>query len=107
MLHEDHIVSNGRCSSKYNLGLFATVPAPGFVFLSAKALGTQEDLTSWQEHAHAGLTEVLANSVPSLRSGLEKQYKVQQKLFADPRQSQAEYVPRLSLNWSMLDTAMY
>lgn len=37
-------------------------------------------------------TEVLAKVVPALRSGLEKQYRVHQRLFADKCQSQAEYV---------------
>ncbi|KAI8980779.1 GMC oxidoreductase [Trametes punicea] len=71
-------------------GLFASVPAPAFVFLSADALGSLEDVRSWKEHAHAKSTEVLANAVPSLKSGLEKQYKIQQQLFDDKNQSQAE-----------------
>lgn len=77
------------------MGLFATVPAPAFVFLSADALGSEEDIASWQAQALVQNTEALANSVPSLKAGLEKQYKVQQKFFADKKQSQAEFVALL------------
>ncbi|EKM52284.1 uncharacterized protein PHACADRAFT_260581 [Phanerochaete carnosa HHB-10118-sp] len=75
---------------QHQLGLFASVPAPAFVFLSADALGSPDDVQSWKEHAHAQNTEVLANAIPSLKSGLEKQYKIQQRLLSDKRQSQAE-----------------
>ena len=76
--------------SKFNMGMLAAVPAPASVFLSAGTLGTQEEVASWQERAHAQNTEVLVNTVPSLKAGLEKQYEIQRKLFANKRQSQAE-----------------
>ena len=72
------------------MGMLAAVPAPASVFLSANDLGTQEEVASWQERAHAQNTEVLANTKPSLKAGLEKQYEIQRKLFANKRQSQAE-----------------
>ncbi|CDO78110.1 GMC oxidoreductase [Trametes cinnabarina] len=75
---------------QHKQGLFASVPAPAFVFLSADALGSPEDIRSWKEHAQAKNTEFLASASPSLKSGLEKQYKVQQQLFDDKYQSQAE-----------------
>ncbi|OSD00955.1 GMC oxidoreductase [Trametes coccinea BRFM310] len=75
---------------EHRKGLFASVPAPAFVFLPADALGSPEDIRSWKEHAQAKSTEVLADVIPSLKSGLEKQYKVQQQLFDDKVQSQAE-----------------
>lgn len=74
------------------MGLFATIAAPAYVFLSADVLGSKEDVASWQDHAQVRNTEVLANVVPSLKAGLEKQYAVQQRLFAHNQQSQAEYV---------------
>lgn len=76
--------------SKNRKGLFASVPAPAFVFLSAHALGSEDEISSWKSRAHVRYTDVLANTVPSLKSGLEKQYKIQQSLFSDKNQSQAE-----------------
>lgn len=76
--------------SQHQKGLLASVPAPAFIFLSADALGSSEDIKSWKEHAHATNTEVLANAIPSLKSGLEKQYQIQQNLLDDKHQSQAE-----------------
>lgn len=75
---------------QHKMGMFATVPAPAFVFLSADALGSEDDIKSWKDQAHAQNTEVLANTLPSLKSGLEKQYAIQRKLLNDKHQSQAE-----------------
>ncbi|KAF7798260.1 hypothetical protein EIP86_009477 [Pleurotus ostreatoroseus] len=75
---------------QHQKGLLATVPASAFVFLSADALGSEEDIKSWKEHAHAQCTDSFANVVPSLRSGLEKQYEIQQSFLDDKKHSQAE-----------------
>ncbi|KIP05965.1 hypothetical protein PHLGIDRAFT_128561 [Phlebiopsis gigantea 11061_1 CR5-6] len=75
---------------RFNMGMLAAVPAPAFVFLPADALGTKEEVASWQGRAQAQNTEVLANTVPSLKAGLEKQYEAQRRLFAHKKQSQAE-----------------
>jgi hypothetical protein len=74
------------------MGLFAAIPANPFIFLSADALGSKEDVKSWKECAHIQNTDTVAKDIPSLRSGLEKQYLVQQRLFDDKNQSQAEFV---------------
>lgn len=81
-----------RLSSKDRKGLLAAVPAPGFIFLSAKDLGTDEEVKSWQARADVQNTEALAKVKPALRSGLEKQYRIHQRLLQDKNQSQAEYV---------------
>lgn len=78
--------------SKDKRGLLTVPPVQGFVFLSADALGTPQDVANWQDHAHARCTEALAQTHPALRSGLEKQYQIYQKLYADKKQAQAESV---------------
>ncbi|EKM52238.1 uncharacterized protein PHACADRAFT_260475 [Phanerochaete carnosa HHB-10118-sp] len=75
---------------KRQQGLYATIPALAFAFLSADALGSPEDIASWQAHAYAECTDALAKVQPALRSGLEKQYAIHRKLFADKEQAQAE-----------------
>ena len=80
---------NPFCSN-YQMGLLASVPAPGFIFLSADALATKQDVASWAARAHANNTQVLDKVVAPLRPGLEKQFEVQKRLFADKTQPQGE-----------------
>ncbi|TBU53003.1 GMC oxidoreductase [Dichomitus squalens] len=75
---------------KQGKGFLATIPAQAFVFLSADALGSPEDVAQWRAHADTHCTNTLAKVLPSLRSGLEKQYAVHRQLFDDKEQPQAE-----------------
>ena len=84
-------------TSKQRRGLYASVPAQAFVFPSAEALGTPQDIARWQAHAHAECTAALARVQPALRSGLEKQYAIHRRLFVDRTQPQAECVLLFSL----------
>lgn len=65
-------------------------PAAAFLFASAKQLGASDTINSWEDHARAKYTDSLAKAVPSLRTGLEKQYKFQEKFISDSNQAQAE-----------------
>lgn len=62
------------------------------MFIPADALGPKEDIAAWQRQAEARNIDALAKTEPSLKSGLQKQYEIQKKLFADSRHPQAEYV---------------
>ncbi|PAV21553.1 alcohol oxidase [Pyrrhoderma noxium] len=73
-------------------GLLTFVPAIGFTFLSGGTLGNKEDIKSWRERAHASYTESIAKAIPELKSGLEKQYKIQQQLISDDKQPIAEVI---------------
>lgn len=66
------------------------MPAVAYIFLTADKLGNAENVKSWKDHAHARSTEVLANTIPSLKSGLEKQYAIQQRLLDDKHEAHAE-----------------
>ena len=75
------------------MGLFASVPAPANIFLSADdVLGSKEEISTWQDKACSQEPEILATALPALSSGLSKQYAIQRRLFVHPSQSQAEYV---------------
>ena len=80
----------GMYSKEKKEGLFASIPPRAFVFIPAPALGTEEEIASWQRQADVRNTDALAKVIPSLRSGLQKQYDIQKKLFADPHHPQAE-----------------
>lgn len=77
---------------KQHQGLLSTVPVPAFVFLTTDTIGSKEEIDFWKAQAHVQCTEVLAKVEPSLRSGLEKQYAVQRRLFTDSTQTQAEII---------------
>ena len=77
-------------NSKECRGLLTFVPEIGFTFLSGETLGNKEDIKSWRERAHASYTESIAKAIPELKSGLEKQYKIQQQLISDDKQPIAE-----------------
>lgn len=73
-----------RCS-KQQKGLFASIPAAGFIFLSAKHLDTVGDAVSFRRSPE--LAE------PSLQRGLNKQYKLQKEWLTGEEVAQAEYIP--------------
>ncbi|EJC99664.1 alcohol oxidase [Fomitiporia mediterranea MF3/22] len=75
---------------KQQRGHLSYGPAPAYIFVPAKKLGAIDKIISWENHAHAKLTESLARVVPSLKAGLEKQYKIQEKFIVDENQAQAE-----------------
>lgn len=75
---------------KQQQGLLVYGPVPAYIFLPASALGTKDELASWQEHARTYRSEGLSSAIPSLKAGLEKQYALLEKLFADSNQAQAE-----------------
>lgn len=75
---------------KQRKGFFSSVPAVAYIFLTADKLGNPDNVKSWKDHAHARSTEVLANTIPSLKSGLEKQYAIQQRLLDDKHEAHAE-----------------
>ena len=76
--------------SKEQRGHLSYGPAAAFLFASAKQLGVPDTINSWEGHSRAKYTDSLAKAVPSLRAGLEKQYKFQEKFISDSSQAQAE-----------------
>ncbi|KAF8965919.1 alcohol oxidase [Flammula alnicola] len=76
---------------KKQKGLLSSVPAPGFIFLSSKDLGTPEDIRAWQEKADVHSTNHLeAQTSPALASGLQKQYELQKSWLTQEHLAQAE-----------------
>lgn len=77
--------------SETQQGLMSSVPAQIFAFLPAKAFGSDTDISRWQEKADTySVVESTALIEPTLKQGLQKQYKFQKRWFTDPEQAQAE-----------------
>ena len=69
----------------------SSVPAQIFAFLPSKAFGNTSDVSRWQEKADTyAVVDSNALVEPTLRQGLQKQYELQKRWFADPKQAQAE-----------------
>ena len=79
-----------RIASKRQMGRLATNSANPFMFLPLDALGSEEEGRSWKAYARAQITESLAKTSPSLRSGLEKQYRILETFFDDKEQPVVE-----------------
>lgn len=77
---------------KERQGLLTFVPALGFTFLSGETLGDKKDIQAWRDKAHASYTESIARAIPELKSGLEKQYQIQQRIITDDTQAIAEVI---------------
>ncbi|KAL5513517.1 hypothetical protein ACEPAH_3916 [Sanghuangporus vaninii] len=75
---------------KQQRGHFSFIPIPAYIFLSAKQLGPTEAISFWEGHCRSKFAESASASSPSLRAGLEKQYKFQQSFMEDETQAQAE-----------------
>ncbi|EJD00188.1 alcohol oxidase [Fomitiporia mediterranea MF3/22] len=80
---------------KQHQGHLAYGPISAHIFLSAKQLGTSEDISSWECQADSAFTESLAKAMPSLKPGLEKQYSLQRQFIEDNAQAVAEVLQYL------------
>ncbi|KIJ36601.1 GMC oxidoreductase [Sphaerobolus stellatus SS14] len=75
---------------KQKQGFFSTVPAPGFIFLPVTAIGSNEEVKSWQSQAQTHISKGMESVLGELKQGLEKQYEIQRRWFGDSNHAQAE-----------------
>lgn len=86
-------------SSKEQKGYLTGASWSGCTFLSSRHLGIQSDgLVQTKVVDHFSPEKITATD-ETLRSGLQKQYKIQKVWVEDDRLSQAEYVSAAFLSW--------
>ncbi|KAH8096772.1 GMC oxidoreductase [Cristinia sonorae] len=73
-------------------GILAGIPSSVFAFMPGNVIGTAADTKKWKELTHltGSAPEVFANTKPSVKKGIEKQYEILSRWIDNPIQPLAQ-----------------